>query len=681
MDEKVVKDLFTQLNLAPPAPSSAAPAAPAKPATVPEKAKQDPKQQPTETSQVDAMAKKQEERKDKIARLLAEKKAKAAAGASTQPKNPLTPVPAGIASPSVKPKTQSEKNLLLQQKMEALRKAQEARAQKASQQPTTPQVSRPEVAEKEVTRPSTQGPTMTAQPTTEPQPPAASRPPPAAITLSHDGPKKSPLQPTLKVQSPALPGLSNKPINQRKRPVAADFVDYPPQAIKRAFLPARQDSSLVISVSDDEEEDDDDIDMEVDSPTEDSSASAQQSFSLPGRAPTLRDYPPLTNRGAPRQLSTPASGTPGRTAIVDLKAQEKAIAELKRRIEEAEARAKAKPKNGSSTPQTPSAGDATPIDQAVRLSERRTVSTNEMDDKNGPSAQLLQEAEAAKLPNGSALLKADRQPKAERRSRLSSAQTPNMTAIVDEKVARIRRMEEELNRLRAEVDESLAQEPESEVDEGSSESAADSVQAIQDIKAAATSYGEPDRMQSDEASLDGASQSHPMEIESSDRSDDEMESPRELYQAGAPEIMGDVAASGPETYAQDSESVKTAQLLMAGQPVESLTVIANATPAVDAMSAAEDNASDDYEPPDAPNDDQTAADSPPFSPAPADNAEIHEMSRREAQELIPPMPTQISTADMPNDDPTTEAHAEFFAHPSSRVEEIPREVHVVSSFD
>lgn len=681
IDENVVKDLFIQLNLAPPAPSSTAPE---KPITALEPNTPGPKQQPTETSQADDRAKQQEERKDKIARLLAEKKAKAAAAASIASRAPVTPVSAKTSSPLIKPKTQSEKNLLLQQKMEALLKAQEARAQKANQQPASAQVSKPEVVEKNVAWPATQEDTATAHSAADPTS-AAAKPAPVAPNLPHDGSGTTsvPVQPNLGIQSPVLPSPLTKPGTQRKRPLAVDFVDYPSQAIKRPFLPSRQDSSLVISVSDDEDDDDDDdIDMEVESPAEDSSASAQQSFILPRGGPSLRDYPPLTNRGAQRQLSSPAPGTPNvRTTNVDLQAQERAIADLKRKIEEAEARKKAKPKTGSSTPQTPSAGNVTPVDQGVKQLARRAVSTSELDDKNGPSAQLLHEAEAANLPNIPAASHVDERPKSERRSPPSSAQISNVTAI-DAKVAQIKRMEEELKKLRAEVEKTMAEMIRPEVDQPGSDSAAETVADHQPIHEAATSNGDPDRMQLDDNSFDAASQSHPMEIDSSEESSDEMETVLENQQVNPPEGLADIATNGIEGSAQDFGSVDLVESSIAGQSAEAPAAVAVTPPTGDVVSAAEEDASDDYEPPDAQNDDRPATDPPTFSPAPAEHASSLEASQREARDRTSPipMPTQISTATMPNDDPATEAHAEFFAHPSSRVGEISREVHVVSSF-
>ncbi|ROW16477.1 hypothetical protein VPNG_02704 [Cytospora leucostoma] len=620
IDQNVVKDLFVQLNLAPPAPSSTAPE---KPITTLEQNTPGPKQQPTETSQADDKAKQQEERKDKIARLLAEKKAKAAAAASTASKAPVTPISAETSSPSIKPKTQSEKNLLLQQKMEALRKAHEERAQKAKQQHASAQVSKPEVVEKDATRPATEESTATAH-STAVSTSAAAKPAPFATNLPHDGSGTTsvPVQPTLGIQSPVLPSPLTKPGTQRKRPVAADFVDYPSPAIKRPFLPSRQDSSLVIS------------------------------------------------------LSSPAPGTPnGRTTMVDLQAQERAIADLRRRIEEAEARKKLKPKTGSATPQTPSAGNVTPIDQGAKQPAHRAVSTSELDDKNGPSAQLLHEAEAAKLPRDSAASHVEERTKSERQSPPSSDQISNFTAI-DAKVARIKQMEEELKSLRAEVEKTMAEQTRPEVDQPASDSAAESVADHQPIHAAATPSGDSDRMQLDDNSFDAASQSHPMEIESSGESSDEMETVPEKPQVNPPEVLADFATNGVEGSAQDFGSVDLVQSSIAGgQSAEAPSAIAVTPPPGDVVSAVEEDASDDYEPPDAQTDDRPVADSPPFSPAPAENASSLEASQLEAQDLISPipMPTQISTANMPNDDPATEAHAEFFSHPSSRVEEISRE--------
>ncbi|KAL1866524.1 hypothetical protein Daus18300_006759 [Diaporthe australafricana] len=682
-DEKVIKSLFTQLNLA---PATTNPASSGKPSEIQEIKIQDQGAASSESSQADAMAKKQEERKDKIARLLAEKKAKAAAEATTGPKAPSATTSTGASTPSTpatKPTTQAQKTLLLQQKMEALRKAREARTQQASQKPDSPKLGIPE---EHTTTLSTQGLATAPQTSAGFKIAVQVGTPSGAMSTPQDRSRQAAATPNTGFQSPALPGLSNKPINQRKRPVAADFVDYPTQAIKRPLLPSRQASSLVISVSDDEDDDeDDDVDMEVDSPTEESPAPTQQNFSLPRRGPSVRDFPPLTNAGPPRHLSSPAPGTPGgKTATVDLKAMEKAIADYKRKIQVAEARAKVKPNTGSSTPQSPSAGGITPTEQATRSAINRVISTGDVDDKNGPSAQLLQEAEAANIPTPPVLSPAAGHSKVERRVRTASAQSPRLSSKLQDKIAELKRMEEERKRLQAEIDAELAQQQlaeEDETDELGSDSAGELVSETTPASRAATSNGEPGQDDSEPTALGGPLQSLPMDLESlSGRSDSEEVPSTAGSLAPAPATVDDVGSIPPSTqeptYADDASS------LLASQPAEILAAIAASAPTEEQVTAAANgNTSDDYEPPDAAGNDRSMIDSPPFSPAPAENSANINTSGGESQDTTPPMnmPTQISTATIPNDDPTIEARADFFAHPSARTADVSREVYIVSS--
>ncbi|KAI3393779.1 hypothetical protein diail_3738 [Diaporthe ilicicola] len=686
-DEKVIKGLFTQLNLAPATPNSASSA---KPSEAQENKIQDQAAPQSQTSQADAMAKKQEERKDKIARRLAEKKAKAAAEATAGPKAPPAATSTATSAPSTpatKPTTQAQKTLLLQQKMEALRKAREARTQQASQKPGSPKAPNNGFPEKPTPIISTQGPAVAPQTSAGFKPVVHVSTPSAAMPTPQDRGSQPASRPTSGFQSPALPGLSNKPINHRKRPVAADFVDYPRQAVKRPLLPSRQASSLVISVSDDEEEedDDDDVDMEVDSPTEESPAPTQQAFSLPRRGPSVRDFPPLSNSGPPRHLSSPAPGTPvGKTGTVDLKAMEKAIADYKRKIQEAEARAKVKPNTGSSTPQSPSAGGVTPTEQATKSVVNRVVSTGDVDDKNGPSAQLLQEAEAAKIPTPPVLSPAAGHSRIERRVRTASAQSPRLSTKLQSKIAELKRMEEERRRLQAEIDAELAQQQladEEDADELDSDSAGELASETSPADRAATSSGEPGQDESEPTALDGRLQSLPIDLESlSGKSASEIEPSTSTLSAPAPAAVDDVGSNPPST--QEPTYHDDASSLLAGQPAEVLAAIASSAPTEEPVAAAADSStSDDYEPPDAAGIDRSTIDSPPFSPAPAENVANTNTSGGESQEVTPPMvmPTQISTATIPNDDPTIEARADFFAHPSARTADVSREVYIVSS--
>lgn len=683
-DEKVMKGLFTQLNLAPVTTDSASSG---KPAEIQEPKTQDQIARPSEAAQADAMAKKQEERKDKIARLLAEKKAKAAAEATTEPKAPSAATSTGASTPSTtpatKPTTQAQKTLLLQQKMEALRKAREARTQQASQKPAFPNASKNDITQKLSPVLSTPGPTTAAQisvasdATVQVGTPSGPLPTPQDRSLQSSG-----------FQSPVPPGLSNKPINQRKRPVAADFVDYPTKIVKRPFLPSQQASSLVISVSDDED-DDDDIDMEVDSPTEDSPAPAQQPFNLPRRGPSVRDYPPLTNAGGPRHISSPAPGTPGgKAATVDLKAMEKAIADYKRKIQEAEARAKVKPSTGSSTPQSPSAGGATPTEQATRPVIQRVVSTGDVDDKNGPSAQLLQEAEAAKTTKHQVFSPPVGHSKVERRVRKASTQSPRLSTKLQDKIAELKRMEEERRRLQAEIDAELAQQQrveeedmEEDMDELGSDSAGDHVSENISTDKPATSCDESGQNEAEKTAHDGPLQSTPMDLESmSGKSDSEADPSTSASLAPASAVLDDTGSN--PSFSPGLDSAGGASQLPASQPAELLAAIAASAPTEEqAVAVTDSNTSDDYEPPDAAGNDRNMNDSPPFSPAPAENIRDADAPGGGSQETAPPlaMPTQISTATIPHDDPTIEARADFFAHPSARTADVSREVYIVSS--
>lgn len=689
-DEKVVKDLFTQLNLAPVTTDSASFG---KPPEIQEHKTQDQDAKSSQVSQADAMAKKQEERKDKIARLLAEKKAKAAAEATAEPKAPSTTTSTGASTPSTtpatKPTTQAQKTLLLQQKMEALRKAREARIQQAGPKPTLPDAPKNDLTQNPSLTLASPGPTVGAQKSAASDPSVQAGTTSATLPTPQDRSRQQASQQNSGFQSPVQPGLSNKPINQRKRPVAADFVDYPTKTVKRPFLPSRQASSLVISVSDDEDEDeDDDVDMEVDSPTEDSPAPTQQTFNLPRRGPSVRDFPPLTNSGPPRHISSPAPGTPGgKAATVDLKAMEKAIADYKRKIQEAEARAKVKPSTGSSTPQSPSAGGVTPTEQATRPVVQRVVSAGDMDDKNGPSAQLLQEAEAAKTTNAQVFSPPGVPSRVERRVRKASTQSPRLSTKLQDKIAELKRMEEERRRLQAEIDAELAQQQHME-EEGTdelgsnsdSDSVGDHVSETMPVDKPATSSGESGQDELEQIAHDGPLQSTPMDLESmSEKSESEVEPSTSASLAPASAI-DNTGSNSPSI--QNPDLAGDASRLPAIQPAAVLAAIATSAPAEEhAVAVADSNTSDDYEPPDATGNYRGTNDSPPFSPAPAEKVNSADAPGGGSPETAPPlaMPTQISTATIPNDDPTIEARADFFAHPSARTVDVSREVYIVSS--
>jgi hypothetical protein len=127
-DEKTIRGLFTELNLV---PGRASPPRAQPPPAEKQAVRKD--VGPVGAGSAAATSEKTEERKDRIARLLAAQAAKSASVESAKsPEAPNQPTaPTTAPAPA---KTRAEKELLLQQKMEALKKSREARAQKAATQ-------------------------------------------------------------------------------------------------------------------------------------------------------------------------------------------------------------------------------------------------------------------------------------------------------------------------------------------------------------------------------------------------------------------------------------------------------------------------------------------------------------------------------------------------------------------
>lgn len=439
-DPKLIKDLFTQLNL----PTDSAGSGPVEnPAATQEKVAEPVGTQPAQKAQNENTDKKHEARKDRIARLMAEKKAKLAAasnntGAAAVPKVSESSAVA-VSTPPVKPPiTRAEKDRLLQQKVEALRnKAREAKklAQKAAPAQTSKH--------------------SAAQTPTPPQAPAMNTQLNMATQSASGTPLSSASQSAL--PSPVVSASSLLPrapqINQRKRPVAADFMDYPPLPSKRPSLANRHNSSLVISISDDE--DDDDIEMEVDSATEDSPAPLPQASHHTRRGPSIRDFPPLSNIKNTRPAHSPVNGssTPGaKNANVDLETKERAILEMQRKIRELELKKEAKAKSGNVTPRSPSASGNVLPEQPVQTPIRNVVTKPDVDDKSTPSAQILQEAEAASVSMPPLAIRSS-ETESDQRVRVPSAQASAKSAKALEKAERLRRMQEEMQKLQAEIEQ------------------------------------------------------------------------------------------------------------------------------------------------------------------------------------------------------------------------------------
>lgn len=271
-----------------------------------------------------------EERKDRIARLLAAKGSKAA----TPPVSKPTPEPLKPASgpPSPAPPVNAlSKNTLLQQKMEALRKSREALMQKESQLISS--ISNGRAASLDAPAATLEQPHTS---TTNGSSRNASQP------LEENNRAEDGADPQRALSIPGLFLSSTEPVanNRQKRPIASDLNDVSSGPPKRPFMRKRASEPVLIDVSDGDE-----TDMDIDSSPR--STSPNRPVSPGVRSPPGRDVSdtlPLT-----RQLSssssapTPPTGPSRKHANrPNLESMNKKIEEMKRKIAEAEARKKVK---------------------------------------------------------------------------------------------------------------------------------------------------------------------------------------------------------------------------------------------------------------------------------------------------------------------------------------------------
>ncbi|KAI1854276.1 hypothetical protein JX266_001417 [Neoarthrinium moseri] len=343
----------------------------------------------------------QEERKDKIARMLAEKKNKTAAP-------PTAPAPAAAAtsngtastqSEALKAKLRAEKNQKILEKMAALKKRQEEKS-KLSEQPSGTQT--PE-GEKAI-------PTTTSEPlSTKDTASAPSFGEQARAPSAPRGPSG------LSVPSSPQPTPQFRAL---KRPVAADFDSYPTSSsgLKRT----RTQETLIIDVSDDE-----DVEMDLGSPTEAPSSAIPNNPGLV-RQNSLAAYPPLSNsrtwRGQRSSPATPAAGTPsGHGHKLDFLTQQ--IEEAKKRIAEAEAKKASKKPSSASTP------SRSPVHGAGQ-------------------------ADSLRLPKLSDALQHNNN---ERRVRIASYHLPVVEAALREKQEKLKCLQLEAAQLELELQASLAE--------------------------------------------------------------------------------------------------------------------------------------------------------------------------------------------------------------------------------
>lgn len=385
---------------------------------------------------------KSEERKDRIARLLAAKGSKATAGDTdiAKPSHPMSLLPSNAKTD--KTKSQSEKSRLIQQKMEALIKAREANA-KAAPKAHTP-------SEPHLPPPVTE--TSRSQ--------SLAR----ADSVNIDEQTEANADITDPATAPSIPGLflsSNAPSpvpHQRKRPVAAELNENSTViSHKRPFGQTRESRPFLIDVSDDE----DDAEMEIDSP-ELRPSSIQQPMTPGPRTASFRDHPALPDSASHRAASSPkTAGTPATNAnsMYDLKSMNKKIEDMKRKIAEAEARKKAKQSgNNSPLPQSgsPSKEGSVDIPTPPAPAVRRALSTNAEMAQGSPASSVHNSPHAiTKLPKA-------RDQSVTARSSLRARVASERLSIVEARrkaqAEQLKHLYSEAARLENEIQKSLAEE-------------------------------------------------------------------------------------------------------------------------------------------------------------------------------------------------------------------------------
>lgn len=206
------------------------------------------------------------------------------------------------------------------------------------------------------------------------------------------------------------------------------------------------------------------MDMDVESPVDE--PSPIRSGSIPAqRGPSIRDFPPLTNTPAHRAYSSPAPQTPppgavnNKTRETELDLKEKAIQEMRRKIALAEARRRAKqPSGGSVTPrQTEQTPELREPETSRPLTAEQVPPTDSPDRQNRSSPQLTPETSSLGVPKRSETLHPDPLRRAERRGRIVSLDLPRVESTLEEKLDRLKRLQEEETQLRAEIEANVAE--------------------------------------------------------------------------------------------------------------------------------------------------------------------------------------------------------------------------------
>ncbi|GKT42435.1 protein red1 [Colletotrichum spaethianum] len=459
IDKDIVKDLLTELKLDPgTSGQSTIPGLPAtthspglsqsygqsssQPVSAPTSAAIS---KPTDQAPSTAARSAGEERKDRIARLLAAKSAKSASSTTNS----------GAQAVGA-----SDKTAVQQQKQDALQKSRDARAQKAAERKGSFQASQSKEA-------------SPASPTRRPSSATAATPiGPSATQQARNGfsqqsaPQAAPAStiPGLFMSTPQSAAINN----QRKRPVAADFVSNL-QANKRPFGLTQQDKPFVIDVSD--ASDDEDVEMEIGSPT-DEPANIHRTDTPSRKTASFRDFPPLTEGLPQRQLSSPAPshvatpqsgvmGTQPKQAHIDV--MDKQIEAMKRKIALAEARARLKAAMNSQSGGLKSNGQTpdTALDSETGKPGMRRVqsmgASSASDQPNGQTSPVVAEASSSmRLPKPSDKRIEGDSSRAQK-LRAVSTNLPLVENRLQAKKSKLRLLQSQMSRLEKEIEEEMAE--------------------------------------------------------------------------------------------------------------------------------------------------------------------------------------------------------------------------------
>ncbi|POR38624.1 Protein red1 [Tolypocladium paradoxum] len=406
---------------------------------------------------------KSEERKDRIARLLAAKGSKPGAPtAVTAPTaTPAATPTAAAAGPSTSAvKKQSEKSRLLHQKMEALLKAREALTQSRSQHSAPAD---PDAAKSEIDKLTSSDAAAASLNTNEDLSGSSEFSNQAAGPVDRAGHPSLSSIPGLFLSSAAQPSQVSEPIAQRHRstPNAND-----PHAkhFKRPFGQNMESRPFLINVSDDE----DDAEMDIDSPGGPASPVnlAEASFQKSG---VLRDPVSASTNIMARPVPSPTSvATPPRNSGhnsggEDLETMNKKIEAMKRKIAEAEARKKAKrsrqvsptasQQNGSSCDDS---AEATSIGHGLiapilSMVGSRTPANDAPSQSVPASVPPERTSRSERMDQGSGY---DRRS----RSRAASERLPFLEARRKEQLLRLRSLQSQIVSIEREIEESMAEE-------------------------------------------------------------------------------------------------------------------------------------------------------------------------------------------------------------------------------